>query len=51
MAHDHPQKYIFSLEYGSNQNLFMWADSESFDIKGQLCLIDTSQMAILFEEM
>lgn len=51
-AHDHDlKKYIFSLEYRSNQNLFTWADSENFDIKGQPCLIDTTQMAILFEEV
>lgn len=51
-AHDSDlKKYIFSLECRSSQDLLIWVDSESFDIKGQPCLIDTTQTAISFEEV
>lgn len=45
------KNHIYFPEYRGNQNSVKWDDSVSPDIKGQYCLIDISQMTILFEEM
>lgn len=44
-------KNTFSFQNTEVIRIYSRGLTESFDIKGQSCLIDTTQIAILFEEM